>query len=229
VSTRTRLSGQARREAIIEAARRVFSEKGFYGATTRELATEAKVSEALLFKHFPNKQAMYTAMLENCFRTEFASEYHRLLKLEPSTSTLILMLHFLCSKMILGDHDAKDIHRLMLRSLSEDGEFMSVLVSHIGTTFIPKLRQCREAAAEAGDLCKHAAPIKNSPWLTQHLVLMLGFMRVPQRTVVEYRGPREKLVEEAVTFCLRGLGVSDDAVAKHYNPRAFALLAPVSA
>ena len=226
MSVRMRLSGEQRREAIIGAARQVFAEKGFFGATTRELAVGAGVSEALLFKHFPNKQALYAAMLESCFRTEFASEYHRLLRLEASTSTLILMLHFLCSKMIHGDHDAKDIHRLMLRSLSEDGEFMSVLVRHIGTTFIPKLRQCREAASQSGDLCKNATPARNCPWLTQHLVLMLGFMRVPERTVVEYKGPRENLVEEAVIFCLRGLGLNDEAIAKFYNPRALALLAP---
>src|SRR5579862_6763029 len=111
MSVRIRLSGEARREAIIEAARSVFAEKGFFGATTRELAGEAGVSEALLFKHFPNKQALYAAMLDDCLRSEFAAEYHRLLKLEASTSTLIMMLHFLCSKMILGDHDAKHIHR----------------------------------------------------------------------------------------------------------------------
>ena len=50
-----KLSGDERRAAIIKAVQRVFAEKGFDGTTTRELASAAGVSEALLFKHFPNK------------------------------------------------------------------------------------------------------------------------------------------------------------------------------
>ena len=42
--------------------RRVFAAKGFDGTTTRELADAAGVSEALLFKHFPNKEALFSAM-----------------------------------------------------------------------------------------------------------------------------------------------------------------------
>ena len=57
-----KLSGNERRAAIVKAVREVFAEKGFDGTTTRELAAAAGVSEALLFKHFPNKEALYSAM-----------------------------------------------------------------------------------------------------------------------------------------------------------------------
>jgi len=61
-----KLSSEERRSAIIHAVRRVFAEKGFHGTTTRELALAAGVSEALLFKHFPNKEALFSAMLMAC-------------------------------------------------------------------------------------------------------------------------------------------------------------------
>jgi len=53
-----KMSGEDRRTAILSAARRVFVEKGFYRTTTRELADAAGVSEALLFKHFPQQRSL---------------------------------------------------------------------------------------------------------------------------------------------------------------------------
>ena len=60
------MSSEDRRAAIIRAVRRVFAEKGFDGTKTRELAEAAGVSERSLFKHFPNKEALYSAMQISC-------------------------------------------------------------------------------------------------------------------------------------------------------------------
>lgn len=225
MSIRTRLSGGERREAIIFAARRAFAEKGFHGATTRELASEAGVSEALLFKHFPNKEAIYDAMLESCRKTDFANEYHRLLALESSTSTLVLTLHFLLSRTIHGDTEIKLFHRLMLRSMCEDGVFAGLLFKKASQMLVPKIRECVDAAARAGETRNGADTLKNAGWLAQHLVLMVAFMQVPEHCLVEYKGSKDKWIEEGVVFCLRGLGLSDQAIARHYNPRALQLLA----
>lgn len=44
---------------IREAAAALFAEKGYAGATTREIALRASVSETLLFRHFGNKAALF--------------------------------------------------------------------------------------------------------------------------------------------------------------------------
>src|SRR5947209_6682713 len=120
-----KLSAEARRAAIVHAVRRVFAEKGFHGTTTRELAEAAEVSEALLFKHFPNKEALYSAMQLSCCSEQDHGRLERLKSLEPSASTLVLMVHFLVSRMVGGcasrDDDQVIQNRLMLRSLGEDG------------------------------------------------------------------------------------------------------------
>src|SRR5437899_4296436 len=97
----TRLNSEDRRAAIIKAVQRVFAERGFDGTTTRELAEEAGVSEALLFKHFPNKEALYSAMLMSCCQSQDPA-IERLKALEPSTSTLVVMVHFLLSRKVGG-------------------------------------------------------------------------------------------------------------------------------
>ncbi|MBZ4659980.1 MAG: Transcriptional regulator, TetR family [Desulfacinum sp.] len=61
---RSRLSAEERRRKILEAAIRLFSQKGFQGTTVRDLARQAGVSEAMLYQHFPSKEALYHAILE---------------------------------------------------------------------------------------------------------------------------------------------------------------------
>jgi AcrR family transcriptional regulator len=59
-----RLTSQARRAAILDAAVRLFSEKGFRGVTTRELAAAVGVSEPVLYQHFGTKRDLYLAIIE---------------------------------------------------------------------------------------------------------------------------------------------------------------------
>src|SRR5271169_4783516 len=100
MKTTTKLSSEERRAAIIKAVRRVFAEKGFHGTTTRELADAAGISEALLFKHFPNKEALFSAIKLSCCKEQDRERFERLTALEPSTSTLVLLVHFLISRIV---------------------------------------------------------------------------------------------------------------------------------
>ena len=47
-----RMRSVERRAAIVRSASRLFAEKGFSGATTRELASALAVSEPVLYQHF---------------------------------------------------------------------------------------------------------------------------------------------------------------------------------
>lgn len=58
-----RLTGERRREAILEAAKPVFGALGYHASTTREIAAAAEVSEALLYQHFPSKRDLFEAVI----------------------------------------------------------------------------------------------------------------------------------------------------------------------
>lgn len=51
-------------DRILEAAIKLFSEKGFNGTTTKEIAERAEVNEALIFRHFSTKRDLYGAIIE---------------------------------------------------------------------------------------------------------------------------------------------------------------------
>ena len=59
-----RMKGDARREQILQTAVNLFSQRGFKGTTTKEIARAAGVSEAMVFRHFENKDALYGAILD---------------------------------------------------------------------------------------------------------------------------------------------------------------------
>jgi TetR/AcrR family fatty acid metabolism transcriptional regulator len=61
---------RARREQIVEAATRVFAQKGFSRATTREVARVAGVSEGTIYNYFEDKGALLTAILDKLNETE---------------------------------------------------------------------------------------------------------------------------------------------------------------
>jgi len=50
---------------ILEAALRAFSEKGYLGATTREIAGKAGVAELTLFRHFTSKEKLFEEVIRN--------------------------------------------------------------------------------------------------------------------------------------------------------------------
>jgi len=60
-----RMKGDARREQILATAVNLFSRNGFRGTTTKEIAQAAGVSEAMVFRHFANKEALYAAILDD--------------------------------------------------------------------------------------------------------------------------------------------------------------------
>ncbi len=59
------MTAEDRRLQILRVAVSLFSQRGFGGTTTREIAQAAGVSEAMVFRHFATKQELYTAILDH--------------------------------------------------------------------------------------------------------------------------------------------------------------------
>jgi AcrR family transcriptional regulator len=224
----TRMTREERRTAIVRAVREVFADKGFDGTTTRELADAAGVSEALLFKHFPTKEALYHAMKEACCSDRDRDRFARLKNLDDSASTLVLMVHFLVSLIICKRRDSsKDQavqNRLFLRSLCEDGDFARMALEPLGKEWVRKIERCHKAAVKSGDALADTTPLGLRGWFTHHVAAMIAFAMVPSEPAVAYGVSAEQVVEQTVWFCLRGIGLKDETIRRHYNPNALALL-----
>ena len=79
-SPRVRFSAVDRRQQILEVASGLFAKQGFNGTTTRHIAEAARVNEALIFRHFPTKEDLYWAVIEEkCRRGTWQQELETLL------------------------------------------------------------------------------------------------------------------------------------------------------
>jgi AcrR family transcriptional regulator len=60
----TRLPRLARRRQLLDAATAVFVARGYHAAAMDEIAERAGVSKPVLYQHFPGKQELYLALLD---------------------------------------------------------------------------------------------------------------------------------------------------------------------
>lgn len=60
-------TADVRRPIVAKAALREFARGGYHGATVADVAREAKISPAYVFKLFPRKETVFVAALDECF------------------------------------------------------------------------------------------------------------------------------------------------------------------
>ncbi|MBA2482335.1 MAG: helix-turn-helix transcriptional regulator [Planctomycetes bacterium] len=228
-----RLTMEARKGEILDAVQRLFADRGFHATTTKHLAEAAGVSEALLFKYFPTKETLYSEMLARVCK-HCAEEREQSLKLPPSTTTLAILVHHVVRNLVQdipGDaarsQRKRQNNRLMLQSLLADGAFARQFLGLLDTSVVDALARCVMAAAKSGDCDAKPASLKEArvrAWSTLHVAVCAMLYRLPQVGVVEYRSARADVVSWMSRFCLRGLGLSEAAIARCYRPESFAVV-----
>lgn len=68
----------SKKDRIIAAALKLFSQKGFHGTTTKEIANECGVAEGLIFYHFGDKRKLLLHIVKNfsfAIQAQKADEY----------------------------------------------------------------------------------------------------------------------------------------------------------
>lgn len=61
---RTRMSGQERREQLIEIGRALIAERGFDATTVEEIAASAGVTKPVVYEHFGGKEGLYAVVVD---------------------------------------------------------------------------------------------------------------------------------------------------------------------
>ena len=215
--TTLRMTSDLRRQLILGAAKRCFARNGFAGTTTKSVAAAAAISEALLFKHFPSKAALYAEILaEEC---EADPVLAHLLGQEPSTAALVELVQGMVRHFVHlsdGPDHEEDAQRLRLMATShlEDGEFARLLYAKveklIGSMFTASL----EAAIAAGDAARLAGPPLNLFWFAHHTALTAALTRLPAVPCLVY-GDAAGLERQLCEFLLRGIGLNEAAITAH--------------
>ena len=221
-----KLKAEDRRPAIAEAVIPVFARHGFVGATTKKLAEAAGVSEALLYKYFPSKEAIYQEILR-LLPKRIDNPFARVGALKPSTELLICWTHGWAHLFLFRDgseqqEDFRNVHRLILNSLMEDGEFARRVFKKVAQ--LVDFQAAYEAAKSAGDIAPGIVDPTNAFWFVHNTIVMTTYTCLPPRATVDYVGTNEELIRQTVVFVLRGLGMKDRVIAAKYNAKTLALI-----
>jgi len=227
---RGRMSAKDRKQAIVMAALPLFARQGYAETTTKELAKAAGVSEPLLYKHFPSKEALYLEIHNFCCHGNDAvsRKFTELLsEVEASTSTLVYLVYYLVRLQVLGKPagaiSLDTWQRLMLKSLLEDGAFARIMYRDRFEDFCVRIEACLDAAVASGEAVKSPLSPGNRASFGHYLAAWLASVHLPSKPVIKCQTTSEELVYQAVWFILRGMGVTDKAISTYYNPKALAL------
>lgn len=88
----------SRKEKILQTALFLFAEKGYADTSTKEISIQAGVSEALIFKHFGNKDSLLTHLIKSGYRRVL--QHHRGMMVYKSAKDFLRNMIFLPSKLV---------------------------------------------------------------------------------------------------------------------------------
>lgn len=212
------MSGEARKAEITMAARGEFAKKGFYGTSIRDIARAANVSEALIYRHFSSKEALYKEVyfyIDSQIRT--LGKYF--ITQEPSTKTLIKIV-FALTNMIMTempgrDEEQKLFERLLVYSLLENTSFAKSVFRQYDRELFPLWMKSMEVALKAGDIYEPIVDAATKMWLSHHLAMAMNFLHISGELLFPYSKSKDDLIEGMVIFILRGIGLTNRAMKKY--------------
>lgn len=219
----TRIPAADRKEAILRAATPLFARLGRAATTTKDIAKAAGISEALLYRHFEGKEALYTELENHCVRAgQVGSQL--LEQAKPSTATLVQGVAVLVHAVFLGigaRESHEDTKRLVTSSLLDDGRFAKSFLERHVEPWVDLLGTSLSAAQASGDVEEGVHAGKAELWFTHHLANTLHLVSLPAAAVIDYGSTQKELTESAIRFLLRGLGVKSAAIRRYYDPVHF--------
>jgi AcrR family transcriptional regulator len=115
-----RLAAPDRKKQLIDIAMKLFSEQGFDGTSTREIAKAAGINEAIIFRHFKTKEDLYWAVLAD--RIESRGRNRRIRELLKSGGDFYGILVSIAETLLDRTADDASVTRLLFYSALRNRE-----------------------------------------------------------------------------------------------------------
>ena len=144
----TRPSGDAARDRIVAAATDLFSERSYDGATTRDIAARAGVTQPLVNYHFRSKEELWRTAVDALFDRLSNTMYertHGLRGVDVITTAKLLVREF-----IVFSARNPQLHRIIMQESKADGPRMDYLVDRHVRPIYERTFAMFESLASAG-------------------------------------------------------------------------------
>jgi len=129
---RTRMSAEGRRQQLIQVSLKLFSDRGFKGTTTKDIAAAAGVSESIIYQHFKDKEELYTAILDYKSNERQTGEWLKELREYANSSDDERFFGSLISRILEAYHHDPHFQRLMLYASLEGHDIARISHRSLG-------------------------------------------------------------------------------------------------
>jgi len=196
-----RLTGAERRDRILTTSLALFAKRGFAATKTKDIARAAGVSEAMVFKLFPDKEALYRALIER--RIADAELVLPLAELAASRETPERYFGRIASLLMARVEDDPSFMRLLLFSALEDHPLSAEFDAARAAGLRRSIESYLVRRQRTGDLRRV------NPQFASRAFMGLVVSFVQARTLFREPGSRrfsrETLVRELVALFLEGM------------------------
>ena len=147
-------------DAILEAAARVFAERGFAAGTTNRIAERAGVSVGSLYEYFPNKESILVALVERTTAQGMARIEGRLAEDSEGDGDLERLLLGFVEAMLAFHRGEPELHRVLFEEAPHPPELHACVLQmeeKLAHTLEAFLARCSEVAVRDADTAAHLA------------------------------------------------------------------------
>jgi AcrR family transcriptional regulator len=213
------MTGKERKRSILNAARDLFARNGFKGTSVREIARAAGVSEALLYKHFASKEALYKELHDHAIKIS-KIRLKELKSLEPGSEALVIYIFLWVYIIMFPELSGLEWHgQLVHRSFLEDTSFARTHFKMLSNNWVHLLTSSLDASTKAGDIVDSPILPGNRIWFIHHVAMGCSLAHASGKSVIHYEASKEELAEHVVLFSLKGIGMTDQAIRKYFKPK----------
>lgn len=151
----------AKQQKVVEAAIKIFAEKGFSNTSTSEIAEAAGVAEATIFRHYGTKDNLLLSIILpfiKDFIPHMAHElFHGLMSQNPATFEQFLRA--LIQNRINFISENRKLFQILAKEVIYREEFKQELAPLISENIIYHVNKVIETFKERGDLIEKPTPI----------------------------------------------------------------------
>lgn len=107
-----------KREAILEAAKRLFASQGFDGTSMDAIAKAAEVSKLTVYSHFGDKDTLFKAAVESKCEQQMPAAMFRVPAGTPVRDALLAIAHGFHG--LIHSPESLSLHRMMIANAGQD-------------------------------------------------------------------------------------------------------------
>lgn len=199
-----RLKAAERRASILAVAKVLFADKGYHGVSVDEIAKRLGVSPAILYQHFPSKEALYENVLaENSAKRE---SYIEAILTEPAD--FVSVLSRMTRIYVESVADDPDFLRMELMSALEGSKTASAFFERRWRSITDYIEySLNELQASRGGL---ACNPRMAGLMFQGMLREILYSRFIAEDARYQDIPMQTMVNELIRIFVRGIGMATE-------------------